>query len=66
MAGKDREDMLNEKWSSILPCESCCIREICKYNNVIKRVDFPEDIFTVSISCKIQRKYREVNKFDTI
>lgn len=49
--------MLDEEWSSQMPCAHCAISEVCKYKSVIKRPDYPKSVFDIKITCKIQHKF---------
>lgn len=54
---EDRERLLITEWEKKLPCANCPISSICKYANVVKRVDYPKDIFDVTVTCKIRDNY---------
>lgn len=53
----DRRVDLDCKWDKSMPCSNCNISQICKFKNVIRRIDYPEDIFDVKITCKIKQNY---------
>ena len=54
-ATKERNERLDKEWADSLPCASCPIRVACKYTAVIKRVDFPREIFNFNgFSCNIK------------
>ena len=55
---EDRERVLSNQWNEQMPCLHCGMSEFCKYANIIKRIDFPEDIFNVTIVCKLREKYK--------
>lgn len=56
-----REERLAKAWSEKLPCTTCHLKDLCKYAGVIRRVDYPEEVFNVTITCNIKDKYKAVN-----
>lgn len=58
---EERQDRLDSEWSELLPCNTCAISDICKYNKAVKRIDYPHDIFDISVNCKITEQYGKKN-----
>lgn len=59
-AERQRKVKLQENWEKRLPCSSCQLVEMCKYAHTVRRVDYPSDIFEVTVTCKIQNNYKAV------
>lgn len=57
----DRRLTLQKNWERSLPCWGCHLKGMCKYAFTIRRVDYPSDVFGVSIICKIKDNYKAVN-----
>lgn len=57
----DRRIKLQKEWEKCSPCYNCHLKGICKYAFTIKRVDYPSDVFGISITCKIKDNYKAVN-----
>lgn len=55
------EDDRQKQWEVLLPCKDCQVSQICRYKNVPKRIDYPADIFSIEVSCKIRDNYKEVS-----
>lgn len=49
-----------KEWEQTLPCATCELTNICRYANVVKRIDYPKDVFNISITCKLQKEYKVV------
>lgn len=59
---EDHETRLADEWKSKLPCASCSIASICKYANIVGRINYPSDVFNISIECKISNKYHAIKE----
>lgn len=57
----DRRINLQKVWEKCLPCYNCHLKGICKYAFTLKRVDYPSDVFGISITCKVKDNYKAVN-----
>lgn len=58
---ENREKLLDAQWENLMPCATCCIEDVCRYKNVIKRIDYPADVFSVNVGCKIKNNYRRTD-----
>lgn len=55
---------LDEAWEAKLPCSNCDIKDVCRYFNTIKRIDYPSEVFDLKVTCKIKSKYRVTGSKD--
>lgn len=54
-----RDISLEQQWKSHLPCADCLVSDICRYRNAVPRVNYPPEVFNVSITCNIKGRYRK-------
>jgi len=58
---EERKIRLDNEWFDNFPCRECEIENVCRYNDAVKRIDYPSDVFDVSVTCKIKQKYNSTN-----
>lgn len=54
----ERSNKLQLEWETSMPCLDCKIAEVCKYKNIIKRPDYPSEVFDVVVICKLKDAYK--------
>ena len=52
-----RIERLDMEFKSLFTCNGCSVRDVCKHAFTIKRPDFNQEIFKISIECAIKDKY---------
>lgn len=50
----ERKIDLDNRFIKNMPCINCELNFICKYSHSIKRPDFNEQVFDISVTCKIK------------
>ena len=61
-----RINELDEAWAKAMPCHDCQIKDVCRYCNAVKRIDYPPDIFNLSVTCRIKSKYKVTGSKDEL
>jgi len=52
-----RADRLQDEFDRNMPCASCSIKDVCKYRNTIRKVDYNPEVFSIRVQCKIKCNY---------